>query len=116
MVHQPADSWPGAVTADTIPNADREAAGVAEIVVFTKAWCPYCRRAMELLDRKGVLYREIPVEHRPEAEREMIRRAGGRTTVPQIFVGDRHLGGCDDLHELERKGLLDDLLVPPTGE
>jgi glutaredoxin 3 len=83
---------------------------MAEIVIYTKPWCPYCRRARALLESKGVDYEEIDVKDRPEREREMIGRARGRTTVPQIFIDGRHVGGCDDLHELERRGQLDGLL------
>lgn len=83
---------------------------MAEVVIYTKPWCPYCRRARALLERKGVDYEEIDIRHRPELEREMIDRARGRTTVPQVFIDGKHVGGCDDLHELERRGHLDELL------
>jgi glutaredoxin 3 len=87
-----------------------EVSAVADVVVYTRAWCPYCRRAKKLLERKGVAYEEIDVGVEPELEREMIHRAGGRTTVPQIFIDGRHVGGSDDLFALEGRGGLDELL------
>jgi glutaredoxin 3 len=83
---------------------------VPDVVIYTKPWCPYCRRAKSLLERKGVHYEEIDILASPDRAEEMTRRAGGRTTVPQIFFGDRHVGGSDDLHALEAQGRLDDLL------
>ncbi|MEE4460688.1 glutaredoxin 3 [Azotobacter chroococcum] len=80
-----------------------------KIVIYTRDWCSYCARAKRLLDAKGVLYQEIDIEGRPELEAEM-RRKAGRTSVPQIWIGDTHVGGCDDLHALERAGRLDALL------
>jgi thioredoxin reductase (NADPH) len=82
---------------------------VAEIVMYTKSWCPYCDRAKALLREKGQSWTEIDIEEQPERRDEMIRRSG-RSTVPQIFVGDRHVGGFDDLADLERRGELDPLL------
>lgn len=79
------------------------------VVMYATDWCPYCRRARQLLDAKQVAYQEIDVEMSPEARAEMQRRSG-RTSVPQIFVGDVHVGGCDDLHALEARGGLDPLL------
>jgi glutaredoxin 3 len=86
---------------------------VPEIVIYTRAWCPYCRRAKMLLERKGVDYDEIDIEREPELGREMIHRAGGRSTVPQIFIGDKHIGGSDDLYALERAGRLNEILGSP---
>lgn len=82
---------------------------MAEIVIYTKPGCPYCARAKALLDAKGAAYKEIVASMDPEIRREMTERSG-RTTFPQIFIGDRHVGGCDDLHALDAKGGLDPLL------
>ncbi len=81
-----------------------------EVTMYATGWCPYCSRARALLQRKGVQWREIDVEAEPEKRAEMMQRSG-RRTVPQIFVGDHHVGGSDDLHELERDGRLDALLA-----
>ena len=81
-----------------------------DVTIYTRSWCLYCRRAKALLERKGVDYEEIDVESSPDREREMVREAGGRTTVPQIFIGGRHVGGSDDLQDLEARGRLDELL------
>lgn len=80
------------------------------VVIYTKPSCPYCVRAQALLQRKGVAYEEIVASADPELREEMIRRSG-RMTYPQIFIGEKHVGGCDDLHELERRGELDRLLA-----
>jgi glutaredoxin 3 len=80
-----------------------------KVVVYLTGWCPYCTRAKQLLDRKGVDFEEIDVDARPEARKEMTARSG-RSSVPQIFIGATHVGGCDDLHELEGSGRLDTLL------
>jgi len=77
--------------------------------MYSTGWCPYCTRARELLKSKGVDFEEIDVDARPEARTEMMARTG-RRTVPQIFIGTTHVGGCDDLHELEANGRLDTLL------
>ncbi len=82
------------------------------IEIYTTSLCPYCHAAKRLLDRKGARYAEIDVQAAPERRREMMARASGRTTVPQIFIDGRHIGGCDDLHELDSKGGLDPLLTP----
>ena len=82
-----------------------------KVVMYTTGWCPYCIRARELLKSKGVFFEEIDVDARPEARTEM-RARSGRQTVPQIFIGETHVGGCDDLHELEANGRLDTLLKP----
>jgi glutaredoxin 3 len=81
-----------------------------EVVMYTTSWCPYCTRAKQLFDRKGVQYREIDVDAVEGARAEMQRRSG-RTSVPQIFVGERHLGGFDDTSALDRRGELDPLLA-----
>jgi glutaredoxin 3 len=77
--------------------------------MYTTGWCPYCSRARSLLERKGVSFEEIDVESAPEKRAEMQSRSG-RRSVPQIFIGDHHVGGCDDLHALEEAGKLDALL------
>ncbi len=81
------------------------------VTIYTTAWCPYCSAAKSLLREKGVSFNEIDVEKTAGARGTMVQRAGGRTSVPQIFVGDRHVGGCDDLYALERAGDLDPLLA-----
>jgi glutaredoxin 3 len=84
---------------------------VPVVEIYTKTFCPYCWRAKLLLDSKGVAYNEIAVDWGGEEKQVMIQRANGRTTVPQIFVGELHIGGCDDLVALDRDGKLDDLLA-----
>jgi glutaredoxin 3 len=79
------------------------------ITMYTTSWCPYCDRARRLLDAKQVAFEEIDVESAPEKRAEMQARSG-RRTVPQIFIGNQHVGGCDDLHALEDAGKLDALL------
>jgi glutaredoxin 3 len=81
-----------------------------EVVVYVRSWCPWCLRAATLLERKGVSYVEIDIEEQHEREAEMVQRAGGRTTVPQIFVDGEHVGGFDDLHAAELSGRLDRML------
>lgn len=80
------------------------------IEIYTKAFCPYCWRAKALLEARGIAYNEISVDYGDELREQMIERTNGRTTVPQIFIREHHVGGCDDLHELERSGRLDDLI------
>lgn len=80
------------------------------VTIYTKSWCSYSIAAKRLLDEKGVDFTEIDIEAKPEARAEMIQKASGRTTVPQIFIGERHVGGCDDLYALESKGELEPLL------
>jgi glutaredoxin 3 len=86
------------------------AAGSAEVVMYSTSWCPYCSRARKLLEDKGVKYTEIDVEAVDGARAQMQQRSG-RTSVPQIFVGERHLGGYDDTSALDRRGELDALLA-----
>lgn len=83
---------------------------MATVEIYTTSICPYCVRAKALLQRKGVSYREINVEVEPDLRDAMVERAGGRRTVPQIFIGEQHVGGCDDLYALDRRGELDRLL------
>jgi glutaredoxin 3 len=85
---------------------------MTEIEIYTQPWCPYCARAMSLLSKKGVTFREIDAPHGSPEREESVRRSGGRTTVPQIFIGGQHIGGCDDLVALDRAGRLDPLLRP----
>ena len=81
------------------------------VEIYTTRWCPYCHAAKALLARKGVPFKEIDVSASSEARQTMIARANGRMTVPQIFIGKVHVGGSDDLHDLEHEGRLDPLLV-----
>ena len=81
-----------------------------DVVVYSTGWCPYCERAKALLERKGIDFREIKVDEDPTERDAMLKRSGGRRTVPQIFVGDRHVGGFDDLYALDKAGELDKLL------
>ena len=85
-------------------------AATPRVVMYTTAWCPYCARARALFERKGVAFTEIDVEQVDGARDEM-RARSGRNTVPQIFVGERHLGGFDDTNALDQQGGLDPLLA-----
>jgi glutaredoxin 3 len=80
-----------------------------KVVMYATSWCPYCARARQLLERKGVELEEIDIEAVPEARAQMMSRSG-RRTVPQIFIGETHVGGCDDLLDLDARGGLDQLL------
>ena len=80
------------------------------VEIYTKMLCPYCARAKGLLSDKGVDYEEYEISMGGPKREEMIQRANGRTTVPQIFIDDRHIGGCDDLIALDRSGKLDSVL------
>jgi glutaredoxin 3 len=80
-----------------------------EILMYSTAWCPYCVRAKALLERKGLPFREIRVDEAPAERDRMLERSGGRRTVPQIFIGERHVGGFDDLYALDKSGDLDAL-------
>ncbi len=80
------------------------------VLIYTSALCGYCMRAKQLLQRKGVAFDEISVDGKPDVRAEMVRKAG-KTSVPQIWIGSAHVGGCDDLHALERAGKLDALLA-----
>lgn len=82
-----------------------------KIRVFTTRICPYCRKAKALLDKKGAHYEEIDVSDDDALRQAMIEEAGGARTVPQIFIGPTHVGGCDDLYALDRAGKLDPLLA-----
>ena len=80
---------------------------MAEVELYTTMYCPYCTRARALLQRKGVAYVDIDIAEEPTRRDEMIRRAQGRSTVPQIFINGEHIGGYDDLAALDRAGKLD---------
>ena len=85
---------------------------MAEVEIYTTPICPYCVRAKALLSKKGVSYKEIDVGGDPALRESMIKRAGGKRTVPQIFIDGHHVGGSDDLYALERRGELDQILAP----
>lgn len=84
---------------------------MAKVEIYTKDWCPYCARAQRLLAESGADVVEYKVDMGGAKKVEMVQRAGGRTTVPQIFIDDRHIGGCDDLFDLQSSGKLTDLLA-----
>lgn len=81
------------------------------VVMYSTAFCGYCTRARSLLERKGVVVQEIKVDEDVRDRETMLKKSGGRRTVPQIFIGERHVGGYDDLAALDRSGELDQLLV-----
>lgn len=82
-----------------------------KITIYTTMTCPYCFRAKRLLKQKGAKFNEIDVTMNPNQRAKMVQRANGGRTVPQVFIGDKHVGGCDDLYALERAGMLDPLLA-----
>jgi glutaredoxin 3 len=84
---------------------------MAKIEIFTQPYCPYCARAVALLQSKGVAFKEINAPHGTAERHAAIERSGGRTTVPQIFIDGTSIGGCDDLMALDRAGRLEPLLV-----
>ena len=81
------------------------------VEIYTSPLCGFCHAAKRLLSQKGVDFAEVDVWANPDRKPEMVQRANGGRTVPQIFIGDRHVGGCDDLYDLERRGKLDPLLA-----
>ena len=85
---------------------------MAKIEIYTKAFCPYCHRAKQLLTAKGQSFEEYDITMGGPQRAEMIERAHGGTTVPQIFIDDEHIGGCDDMMALDRAGKLDPMLTP----
>jgi glutaredoxin 3 len=93
------------------PPVASQVGHMAKVEIYTKAFCPYCSRAKSLLDGKGANYQEYDITAGGPQRQEMIGRANGRTTVPQIFIDDRHIGGSDDLAALDRRGGLDPLLA-----
>lgn len=82
----------------------------AKVEIYTWIACPFCIRAKELLTAKGVQFTEYKIDGNEEARRKMAMRANGKRSVPQIFINDVHIGGCDDIHALDRRGGLDPLL------
>jgi glutaredoxin 3 len=83
---------------------------MAQVTIYTKPYCPYCVAALDLLEKKGVTVNEIVASSDPDKRQEMIQRSG-RRTFPQIFIGERHIGGCDDMLALDRRGELDPILA-----
>jgi glutaredoxin 3 len=81
-----------------------------DITIYTTPFCGYCAKAKGLLKRKSVSFTEVDVSDDPQKRNEMTQRAKGRTSVPQIFIGSTHVGGCDDIHAMEQQGKLDALL------
>ncbi len=81
------------------------------VLIYTKPLCPYCARAVNLLNKKGVSFEEINAGWDADKKKEMVAKANGRATFPQIFIGEQHVGGCDDLMALENAGELDKLLA-----
>lgn len=83
---------------------------MAHVLIYSSPWCGYCARAKKLLTAKGVQYEDVDVDMEPRRRIEMREKAGGRNTVPQIFIDGAHVGGCDDLHALDEAGKLDEML------
>ncbi len=83
---------------------------MSNVTIYTKPYCPFCVQALDLLEQKGVAFTEIEAAFDPDRRREMIQRSGC-ATFPQIFIGERHIGGCDEMMALEREGTLDGLLA-----
>jgi glutaredoxin 3 len=84
---------------------------MTKVDIYTKDYCPFCHRAKALLEQKGVTYQEFKVDQQPALRNEMIERANGGYTVPQIFIGETHVGGCDEMFALESRNELDKLLA-----
>lgn len=84
---------------------------MADVVVYTKPGCPYCIAAKSLLTRKGAAFAEVVASSDPAKKAEMLEKSGGKATFPQIFIGGKHVGGSDELHALDRRGVLDPLLA-----
>ena len=84
---------------------------MTDVTIYTREYCGYCARAKSLLDAKGVSYTEHDATYSNELRQEMITKANGRSTFPQIFINGEHIGGCDDLHALDRQGKLDPMLA-----
>ncbi|MGB7299942.1 MAG: glutaredoxin 3 [Burkholderiaceae bacterium] len=85
---------------------------MSEVTIYRTSWCPFCQRAEALLAGKSIAQLDvIDIDERPDARPTMIELAGGKTSVPQIFINGAHIGGCDDLHDLERTGELDTMLA-----
>lgn len=88
---------------------------MADVFMYMKPTCGYCHRAMSLLQQKGVKFETVDISAHPERRQEMIDRSNGRTTVPEIFINGRHIGGCDDLMALDRGGRLDAMLAEQSS-
>ena len=86
----------------------------AEIQIYVSQYCPYCTRAKGLLNAKGVAYDEVDIDAEPLRRSEMIEKSQGITSVPQIFIGQQHVGGCDEMFALENQNKLDELLFPES--
>ena len=103
------------MTAHIVSDGRIRAAGVEcavqPVVIYTKSTCPYCHAAKALLNKKGAAFEEIAVDGDRAAQAAMMQKAGGRSTVPQVFIAGRHVGGCDDLYDLDAAGALDPLLA-----
>lgn len=84
---------------------------MSKVEIYSKGYCPYCKRAKALLQQKGIEYKEYPIDEQPELREEMVKRANGGGTVPQIFINDQHIGGCDDMFALESQNKLDIMLA-----
>ena len=80
---------------------------MTDVLIYSSDFCPFCHRAKALLKRKGASFREVKVDFAPRKRDEMRKKASGRKTVPQIFINGKHIGGCDDLYDLDRAGKLD---------
>jgi len=83
----------------------------AKVEIYTWSTCPFCLRAKSLLNKKGVNFTEYSIDRDDDARAKMAQRANGRRSVPQIFINDNHIGGCDDIHGLDRQGKLDEMLA-----
>lgn len=83
----------------------------AKVEIYTWSTCPFCLRAKSLLNKKGVNFTEYSIDGDEDARAKMAQRANGRRSLPQIFINDHHIGGCDDIHALERQGKLDEMLA-----
>jgi glutaredoxin 3 len=81
-----------------------------QVVIYTKNYCHFCQRAKQLLDSRNIAYEEIDITENDEMREKMVIKAGGKKTVPQIFIDGVHIGGCDDLYALEQEGMLDKML------
>jgi glutaredoxin 3 len=84
---------------------------MADVVIYTRQLCGFCTAAKRLLEKKGVSFKELDATFEPGLKKQMVQKANGRSTFPQIFVGAKHVGGCDELHSLDRAGKLDALLA-----
>jgi glutaredoxin 3 len=84
---------------------------MAQVEIYTTNYCPYCVKAKQLLNKKGAAFQEIDVTNNQAARENLVIKSNGRKTVPQIFINGQHIGGCDDLHELDAQGKLDSLLA-----